>query len=52
MLRLRQTDRTATLLPLSALSHELHALEAFEYGTLATYGGRCFKAVVLGHKIG
>jgi hypothetical protein len=36
---LGQTNRAATLLPLTALFHELHAFKALENGTLTTHCG-------------
>ncbi len=39
VLGLGQTQWAATLFPLTALFHELHAFKALENGTLATHRG-------------
>ena len=48
-LGLGKTNGALTLLPLTALLHELNALETLEDRTLAANGTGCFECGVLGH---
>jgi hypothetical protein len=49
VLGLWKSDRGLAGFPFTALLEQLDALEAFEDGTFAAYGGAGLEAVVLGH---